>query len=224
MQSILVVSKNKNKFEQYLQNLFNEFSISHFDVIKIESVGTIGIEEVRTVQKNLLLKPNQGALKAVIFESAHTLTLAAQNSLLKILEEPPNHTIIILQTLTKEQLLPTILSRCKIIELNKEDDTLSNTDSTQYLNILISLMSNDIVLRLKLAQDIAKTKQSSIDWVENMILSLRQKIIELIMENPSNSLISKYHNILISLNSTHVTLTTTNTNPRFTLENLFLNI
>ena len=228
MQSILVLSKNKTEGEQYIQNLLHEFSINTFDVSNIEGETTIGIEEVRHIQKNLLLKPTAGKSKAIIFKNADSLTLQAQNALLKILEEPPNHTIIILHALSKEQLLPTILSRCKIIELKNQQSEISDKEYTQYLNILISLLAEDIGLRLKIAQDISGTKESSIPWVETMTLVIRKELLDSLIFPPATqaSLLAlragQYLNILIFLSKTHTTLLTTNINPRFAIEHLFL--
>ncbi|OGH18638.1 MAG: hypothetical protein A3F31_01575 [Candidatus Levybacteria bacterium RIFCSPHIGHO2_12_FULL_38_12] len=224
MQSILVVSKSKIKREEYVKNLCNKLSISAFDITKIESETTIGIEDVRNIQKNLLLKPATGKSKAIIFNNADSLTLQAQNSLLKILEEPPDHTVIILQVSSKQQTLPTILSRCKIFELKNKPSEISDNELTQYLDILLSLLSYNIGLRLKLAQDISKTKDASFAWIETMILVIRIKMFELISENPSSPLLSQYLNILLSLSKAYKILSSTNTNPRFTLEHFLLNL
>src|SRR3989344_5694025 len=55
------------------------------------------------------------------FNAYSDITLEAQNALLKILEEPPNNTIIIITTPKKELLLPTIISRCKVIVLQEKE-------------------------------------------------------------------------------------------------------
>ena len=67
------------------------------------------------------LKPFKGKTKVVVIQSYESITKEAQNALLKVLEEPPANTLIIILTLKKEFLLPTILSRCKIINLKEEN-------------------------------------------------------------------------------------------------------
>lgn len=205
MQSILIISKDKRERQDFVQKICVEQNIDQIDRDINEHEGTIGIAQVRAMQKNLFLKPLKSSQKAVIIHDAQKLTIEAQNSLLKILEEPPNNTIIILAAENKELLLPTILSRCKIIELStfpkETDPTLADVGSS-------------IGARLKLAQDLAKDKNEAILWLENAILALRQQLIG-----------GKQHiKTIRSFQETYVILKTTNANPRLTLENLFLNL
>jgi len=61
----------------------------------------------------------------VIFE-AQRLTIAAQNALLKILEEPPGQLVIILTVPNPKLLLPTVVSRCLITEVQKGEKEVRN--------------------------------------------------------------------------------------------------
>lgn len=81
---------------------------------------SIPIEAIRELQKFLLLKTTgSGALRrSVIIEDAHKMTLEAQNAFLKLLEEPPADTLIILTAVSSRLLLPTILSRTQHITVN----------------------------------------------------------------------------------------------------------
>ncbi|MCX6806540.1 MAG: DNA polymerase III subunit delta' [Candidatus Berkelbacteria bacterium] len=71
----------------------------------------ISIDIIRNLKKTISFLPIMSKRKVVIFEEASLLTTEAQNALLKTLEEPPRYATIILVT-QKENLLPTILSRC----------------------------------------------------------------------------------------------------------------
>jgi DNA polymerase III subunit delta' len=75
--------------------------------------GSIGIEQVRELQKFLHLKTTgqQAIRRVIIIEQAHTMTHEAQNALLKVLEEPPADTVIILTAIRSKHILPTIYSR-----------------------------------------------------------------------------------------------------------------
>jgi len=77
--------------------------------------STISIEQIRSTQKFLKLKTiGQSKIRrAVIVEQAELMTIEAQNAFLKILEEPPTDTIIILLVSQKNKLLPTITSRAQ---------------------------------------------------------------------------------------------------------------
>jgi len=82
---------------------------------KVETQTFIKIESVRYLDKFLRLRPSEGRRRTTIVEEAHNLTNDAANALLKILEEPPANTQIIL-LVTDEKMLPaTVLSRCAIL-------------------------------------------------------------------------------------------------------------
>jgi DNA polymerase-3 subunit delta' len=78
--------------------------------------ASIGIEAVRTVISELALRPySDKGVRVVVFENAHLLTLEAQNALLKLLEEPPVGTLVLLLAVHLESLLVTVRSRCRTI-------------------------------------------------------------------------------------------------------------
>jgi DNA polymerase-3 subunit delta' len=67
------------------------------------------------LQRGLAFAPVVGAKRVFIVTRADTLTSAAANSLLKVLEEPPPYAVFILLAPNASRLLPTILSRCRIV-------------------------------------------------------------------------------------------------------------
>lgn len=73
--------------------------------------STLKIEDARTVQKFMTLRPFESKRKVVLIDDCEKLTVQAANSLLKTLEEPPAHCHFILVTSRPESLLPTVLSR-----------------------------------------------------------------------------------------------------------------
>lgn len=77
----------------------------------------ISIEQVREVQHEAYLKPYEGAWRVFIFDSAEKLSEEAANSLLKLLEEPPDQIVIFLLSEDYLSLLTTIVSRCQLIKL-----------------------------------------------------------------------------------------------------------
>jgi DNA polymerase-3 subunit delta' len=72
----------------------------------------IGIKNARELIRLLSLSPWQSGRKAAIIDGADLLSVEAQSALLKILEDPPGTSVIILVTSSAEALLPTIRSRC----------------------------------------------------------------------------------------------------------------
>ena len=77
----------------------------------------ISIDQVRQVQRDARLKPFEGACRVIIIDGAESLSEEAANSLLKILEEPPDGVILVLLATDASSVLPTITSRCKLLEL-----------------------------------------------------------------------------------------------------------
>lgn len=223
MQSFLVVAKEKDKASSYVSNFLKEKGIDPIDISLHSFEKAIGIEDVRNIQKKILLKPFRGKAKAIVIETYENITTEAQNALLKVLEEPPANTIIIISASRKELLLPTILSRCKIIELKESNLVLSSEENAQYFNILISLSKKGIGYKLKLAQDIARNKDESILWLEKMILTARQELTSLPQEklNDSNHFTDTF-NALVAFQKTFAIIKSTNVNQRIALENLFL--
>ncbi len=85
----------------------------------VPTKGSIGIDEIRQILQFLQLKTAGHAQirRVVIVEDADTMTIEAQNALLKTLEEPPQDTVVILTAGSKLGLRPTILSRVQKVEI-----------------------------------------------------------------------------------------------------------
>jgi len=107
---------------------------SHPDVHIISSEeAQLKIEDVRQLQKEINLRAYEGRYKVFIIDNAHTLTPEAANCLLKVLEEPPKFSLIILITDKPNLLFKTILSRCKIVKFNAiKREELNKTLSKDY--------------------------------------------------------------------------------------------
>ncbi len=89
---------------------------SHPDILMVEPVNeVIKIAQIRSLTQALTRKPHEADLRVVIIADAHCMNAEAANALLKALEEPPRHTILILTARQTADLLPTIISRCQHI-------------------------------------------------------------------------------------------------------------
>jgi DNA polymerase-3 subunit delta' len=89
----------------------------HTDVITIEpgESGTIKIEQVRDAIGHTAFRPFEGRRRVVIVDDADAMVAAAQNALLKTLEEPPPGSVFILISAMADSLLPTVRSRCSLL-------------------------------------------------------------------------------------------------------------
>ena len=93
-------------------------------------LSSIKVDQIRLLQEDVYQPPQCAPKKFIIIESADTMNTASVNALLKILEEPPKHTIFILLAEQICDLKPTILSRCQ-----KYIFTDSNYLAGNYLNL-----------------------------------------------------------------------------------------
>lgn len=85
-------------------------------VIKPEN-GTLKIDQIRQLQRELALTPHEGRYQVAILTSFDRATTEASNCLLKTLEEPPPQVVLCLTAQDTSLLLPTIISRCQLLHL-----------------------------------------------------------------------------------------------------------
>ncbi|SHH76748.1 DNA polymerase III subunit delta' [Sporanaerobacter acetigenes] len=91
-------------------------SSNHPDFYLVEAEkNTIKKSQIEEAIKSMMLKPLEGNRKIYIIDDSFKLRKEAQNAFLKTLEEPPSYVNIILISTSSENILPTILSRCEVI-------------------------------------------------------------------------------------------------------------
>ncbi len=77
---------------------------------------TLGVDDIREqINDDALIKPYGSPYKIYIIPKSDTMTVQAQNALLKTIEEPPNYAIFILLAANTDVFLPTIISRCVVL-------------------------------------------------------------------------------------------------------------
>lgn len=87
-----------------------------FSVVRPDG-KVIKIDQIREMQSRIALRPGEGRIKTWVINDAHAMNEESQNCLLKVLEEPPGHALIMLLLDEPGMLLPTISSRCHAIRL-----------------------------------------------------------------------------------------------------------
>ena len=103
-------------------NCLKALSGNHPDIQEVFPEGTsLKISQIRNLQSKVYLKCYEGRFKVIIIHDAQLLTMEAANSLLKVLEEPPERTIFILLADNIKSLPETICSRCLHIQFNPLD-------------------------------------------------------------------------------------------------------
>lgn len=107
-------------------------SNNHPDIIYVshEKPNTIGVDDIRLrINDTVVIKPYSSEYKIYIMNEAEKMTPQAQNALLKTIEEPPKYAIFLLLTNSTDLILPTILSRCVVLNMKPVKDS----DMREYL-------------------------------------------------------------------------------------------
>lgn len=94
----------------------------------------IGVDEIREqINDDIDIKPYSSRYKIYIVADSEKMTVQAQNALLKTIEEPPEYAIIILLTTNADMFLPTILSRCVLLNIRPvKEETIKHQLMSEY--------------------------------------------------------------------------------------------
>ena len=90
-----------------------------FNIHELDAASNNSVEDIRALIDQVRIPPQIGKYSVYIIDEVHMLSAGAFNALLKTLEEPPSYAIFILATTEKHKVLPTILSRCQVYDLNR---------------------------------------------------------------------------------------------------------
>lgn len=116
------------------------------DVMILEDSNSLKIKNIRRLKHDLSLGRAGSKYKICLLCNAERLTTEAANALLKILEEPTDKTLLILTTENHEHVLPTIVSRCVLVNfLEPSSDEIEKYFSTYYKNESIDLIKKLIL-------------------------------------------------------------------------------
>lgn len=126
----MILCLDDNKYCNHCKSCIEFDTNNNPDFVLISPDGNnIKIEQIRDIQKRIQEKPIISEKKVYIIDNADLMTTEAQNCLLKTLEEPPEFAVIILIGSNSNTFLPTIKSRCTIMNFNK----ISDEEMTKYL-------------------------------------------------------------------------------------------
>jgi len=175
----------------------------HPDVLLIEPDGqNIKVEQVRQLQKELVYRPYEARRRICILTAADRMAPHIPNTLLKTLEEPPLHTVIILLANNSKFVLPTILSRCQTVRFNPlpiPSVTRWLTESRGFneteAHLLASLSEGSPGKALEIQEEIRQVPREELlkDWAGSKSLSVEK------MGNWVESLPSQRENLLLML-------------------------
>lgn len=152
----------------------------HPDIIEVSPKKdrvTIGVDTIREISRDSYILPNEGAKKIYIFTKAEVLTEAAQNALLKTLEEPPSHAVFILLLKEGEGLLQTVLSRCIKLYTKSDFGAKSKKSSDFPLSFLKSLITGSEFDFILLSNNLPKTREALTDTLDGIRKTVRDILI-----------------------------------------------
>ena len=89
------------------------------DFVEQDAASHNSVDDIRQLRENVILTPMAGERKVYLLDEVHMLSGAAQNALLKTLEEPPPHIIFVLATTEAHKVSGTIISRCQRFDLKR---------------------------------------------------------------------------------------------------------
>ncbi|MCR6545269.1 ATP-binding protein [Dehalobacterium formicoaceticum] len=163
---------------------------NHPDVTIIEPLGTsFKIEQGRELHKLISYQNYEGKYKVLILTGGDLMTHSAANSMLKMLEEPPEGTIFILLAENGDEILPTVLSRCQVIKFGEEvleDPSVEGEKQDEYVNQVVTLVQSlpqmDYAQLLKISETWEKNKEYVPRLLEGLVTWFRDigvaKLIE----------------------------------------------
>lgn len=149
---------------------------NHPDLKQIKPDGSyLKIDQIRELRREILYKPYESKRKVYIIYQVDRMTTEAANSLLKTLEDPPPHGVLILLTNNLNQLLPTVISRCELVRFKRVPDKLIAERlaadyelSPEKRQLITSLAFGKVKSAVQLAEE-----ESALSW--------RQEIIDILL-------------------------------------------
>lgn len=179
----MILCLDDNKYCNHCKSCIEFDTNNNPDFVLISPDGNnIKIEQIRDIQKRIQEKPIISEKKVYIIDNADLMTTEAQNCLLKTLEEPPEFAVIILIGSNSNTFLPTIKSRCTIMNFNK----ISDEEMTKYLREKCDVKNIDQNMLYMYQGSIGKAlelkeKQEEYKNIENIINNIdRYDLIDFI--------------------------------------------
>ncbi len=168
--------EEKNKKELMLLEGWNAGAFDIFRLDVEENKQSIGIAEIRLLTHNLTLAPRQSPVVVGIIKQSDHLTTEAQNALLKTLEEPPIKARLILKTDNASLLLPTIVSRCHVIQLTTKSK-ITDEDRKKIQDILTSCMGKTKGELCQCVDQNFSKKEEGIAFLHTLLFLLHEDLI-----------------------------------------------
>lgn len=165
---VLLISDSLG-YEEIYFDIKNRLNISKPIFIYINDEKSIKVEQIRELQQQLASPPlDAEQTRVVVIHPLERLLHVAQQSLLKLLEEPPTQTLIVLAGSSTSTLAPTILSRVKVENMSEERRDLQNSHSDFWTQADQAQSFSDWMRLFSQAPD---KKDEAIPWIKSVLQS-----------------------------------------------------
>lgn len=175
MQTYLLVGSEKEALDLEIARIKKTLAVSFWNTEIISPAPSIGIDEIRRIKHILSLKPYGGTNRLIIIYEIDKATLEAQNALLKILEEPPLTTFLILTTINHHLLLPTITSRCQVIKLGIK--MVKDSDLSAIEALLLKFYQSSLGEKIMLSQNLISSKVEAVQLLDELTELLHKLLV-----------------------------------------------
>lgn len=215
--SFIICSTRESYINEKIDEFCDNFGISNKTadfllVLPGEKKQSIGIEKTRLLKEWFIVKPYNSPNKFAVIKNAELLTIEAQNSILKLLEEPNENCFIALTLSNPANLLPTVLSRCELIQDPK----------IEILKELSNFMKLSKIEQFKFIDEILSEKNSveQNKLTKSFLLNLLKTLEKELKYNYFNDKLKE--NIALVLQTS--IMISGNTSKRLALENMVINM
>jgi len=163
MISQLLISDNEKAIDEYLKDKVLKKEDLFFEIVPENK--QYSISQIREIIKNVNI--SNPARRIYLLKDFHLSSLEAQNSFLKILEEPPPRVLFILTTDNANNLIPTIVSRTKIINLSKKSD---KKIASLIKNLLEKIVGGEKQFRIV-------NREEAVNLLEKIIIYFKERLL-----------------------------------------------
>lgn len=157
----------------------NEHDFKTVDIL--EGKKLISIEQARDANSFVFLRPEKANKKIVWIRESQNLSVEAQNSLLKTLEEPPEYAVFLITVNNAKNVLSTLLSRCIVISLGGENRIdIESSANSEYVALLCNMLFQDVGKRLDWIvknKDIVKDRNTFESITDAILSSFRDLLV-----------------------------------------------
>ncbi len=196
-----VVVGVKGDYPQIVTRISQLMDISRSDMAIFD--GSSPIKELREVMSEFSVKPHSSKYRLFAIENCENMSVACSNTLLKLLEEPPEYLKIVLFTSSYAKILPTIKSRCKMVSLAE------NSENSIGENFYAFFVSKSFV---EFSKHIAKLENDELaERIKNTLEVMRQ-----------NGLNEAEGHLFSKLSDAYIKLSSQNVNDKLKLEAIFI--